>query len=139
MAQEVTNYARFYTLLSRMPYKGDKEDLKRSLVSEFSHGRTGSIKDVTWQEYNAMCAAMERTTPSQERDRWKEERRRARSVCLKLMQQIGVDTTNWNTVNRFCISPKIAGAKFRELDIEDLGHLSLKLRMILKKQKCKQH
>lgn len=134
MVQKVTNYVRFYTLLNRMPYKGDKEDLKRSLVSEFSHGRTGSIKDVTWQEYNGMCAAMERMTLSQERDRWKEERRRARSVCLKLMQQIGVDTTNWNTVNRFCISPKIAGGEFRELDVEDLGRLSLKLRMILRKQ-----
>lgn len=134
MAQEVTNYVRFYTLLSRMPYKGDKEDLKRSLVSEFSLGRTGTLKEITRQEYNAMCVAMERMMPSQERDRWKEERRRVRSVCLKLMQQIGVDTTNWNTVNRFCISPKIAGVEFRELDIEDLGRLSLKLRMILKKQ-----
>lgn len=84
-----------------------------------------------------MCAAMERMTPAQEQ--WKEERRQARSVCLKLMQQTGVDTTDWDTVNRFCMSPKIAGVEFRELDIEDLGRLSSKLRMILKKQKDKQH
>ncbi len=138
MAQEVTNYARFYTLLNRMPYTGDREDLKRSLVSEFSHGRTGSLREVTRQEYGSMCAAMERMVPSQEHEIWKEERRRARSVCLKLMQQIGVDTTSWDAVNSYCRSPKIAGAEFRELDIEDLGRLSLRLRMILRKQSKQQ-
>lgn len=134
MTQEVTNYARFYTLLNRMPYKGDKEDLKCSLVSEFSHGRTDSLKEVTKLEYNAMCVSMERVVPSEARRWWKEERRRARSVCLNLMQKIGIDTTDWTAINNYCRSPKIAGVEFRELDIEGLGRLSLKLRMILKKQ-----
>lgn len=137
MTQEVTNYARFYTLLNRMPYKGDKEDLKCSLVSEFSHGRTDSLKEVTKLEYNAMCVSMERVVPSEARRRWKEERRRARSVCLNLMQKIGIDTTDWTAINNYCRSPKIAGVEFRELDIDDLERLSLKLRMILKKQRTK--
>lgn len=134
MAQEVTNFARFYTLLNRMPYGGDKEELKQGLVSEFCHAGTNNLKDITKQEYNAMCAAMERMAPSDGREEYCKELRYNRSVCLKLMQKIGIDTTNWETVNKFCMNPKIAAMEFRRLDIADLNRLSYKLRMILKKQ-----
>ena len=38
------------------------------------------------------------------------------------------------TINDYCRSPKIAGVPFRELDIEALDKLSIKLRVILKKK-----
>ena len=131
------NYARFYTLLKRMPYEGDKEDLKRELVSQGTNGRTESLKDVTPREYAVICEAMERTVPAQKDRGYVEERRRERSICLKLMQQIGVDTTDWTAINSYCQSPKIAGKVFRDLSVEELHQLSLRLRMILKK--CTMH
>ena len=129
----IENYARFYTLLKRMPYEGDKDDLKRELVSQGTNGRTESLKDVTPKEYAAICEAMERVVPAALKDWYVEQRRRQRSICLKLMQQIGVDTTSWTAINNYCKSPKIAGKEFRTIGIEDLKNLSLKLRMILKK------
>ena len=77
---------------------------------------------------------MERVAPVNDRDKFVEQRRKSRSVCLRLLQKIGVDTTDWSAVNGYCKSPKIAGKVFAELDIEELQQLSKKLRMILKKK-----
>lgn len=137
MPGQVTNFARFYTLLNRMPYVGDKEDLKRELVLQGTNGRTNSLREVSKKEYAAICEAMERVAPGIDRDKFAEQLRKSRSVCLRLMQKIGVDTTSWRVVNDYCKSPKIAGADFRVLSIDDLDRLSLKLRMILKKQSDK--
>ena len=137
MSGQVTNFARFYTLLNRMPYVGDKEDLKRELVLQGTNGRTNSLREVSKKEYAAICEAMERVAPVNDRDKFAEQLRKSRSVCLRLMQKIGVDTTSWRVVNDYCKSPKIAGADFRVLSIDDLDRLSLKLRMILKKQSDK--
>lgn len=137
MSGQVTNYARFYTLLNRMPYVGDKEEQKRDLVLQGTNGRTNSLREVSKKEYAAICEAMERVAPGNDREEFVEQRRKSRSVCLRLLQKIGVDTTSWQAVNDYCKSPKIAGTEFRNLSIDDLDRLSLKLRMILKKQSDK--
>lgn len=134
MSGQVTNFARFYTLLNRMPYVGDREDLKRDLVLQGTNGRTGSLREVSKKEYAAICESMERVSPGNDREKYIEHRRRSRSICLKLLQKIGVDTTEWDKVNSYCKSPKIAGKVFRDLNLDELDELSLKLRMILKKQ-----
>lgn len=138
MKQEVTNFARFYALLRYMRFGDDdfREELKKSVVRKFTGGRTESLHEVTIKEYNAMCRAME-TMTGYVRKKNTSELKYSRSVCLHLMQKIGVDTADWNAVNRYCLSPRIAGKVFRLLSIEDLDTLSLKLRMILKKQKDK--
>lgn len=127
------NYARFYALLRRMRHGGDPEELKRQLVSQGTGGRTESLREVTPGEYASICNAMEREALPDTRSA-DEERRYWRSACLKLMQQIGVDTTSWAAVNAYCRSPKIAGVEFRRLEVEDLRALSRKLRVILKKE-----
>ena len=137
MQGQITNFARFYTLLNRMPYVGDKEDLKRELVLQGTNGRTNSLREVSKKEYVAICEAMERVAPGIDRDKFAEQLRKSRSVCLRLMQKIGVDTTSWKVVNDYCKSPKIAGADFRVLSIDDVDRLSLKLSRILKKQSDK--
>lgn len=137
MPGQVTNFARFYTLLNRMPYVGDKEDLKRDLVLQGTNGRTGSLREVSKKEYAAICESMERVAPGNDREKYIEQRRRSRSICLKLLQKIGVDTTEWDNVNSYCKSPKIAGKVFRDLNLDELDELSLKLRMILKKKSDK--
>ena len=64
----------------------------------------------------------------------REELRYRRSVCLKLMQKLGIDTSDWARVNAYCMNPRIAGRPFSEVSAEGLSELSVKLRMILKKQ-----
>lgn len=131
--QEVTNFARFYSILKRVPKIGDNEYLKKEMVSVATGGRTESLKEITRKEYDDLCNILEKRFP-EKRNIYVEQRRKKRSSCLKLLQKIGVDTTSWTAINNYCKSPKIAGKVFADLDIEELQLLSLKLRMILKKK-----
>lgn len=131
--QEVTNFARFYSILKRVPKIGDNEYLKKEMVSVATGGRTESLKEITRKEYDDLCNLLEKRFP-EKRNIYVEQRRKKRSSCLKLLQKIGVDTTSWTAINSYCKSPKIAGKVFADLDIEELQMLSLKLRMILKKK-----
>lgn len=134
MAQEVTNFARFYAVLGRMEFaSGDLcEEIRRGFVRQFSLGRTDSLREMTSVEYKTMCSELERTVGIS-RQKYVDELRRSRSVCLRLMQKIGVDTTDWTRVNEFCRHPRIAGKPFARITLEELEHLALKLRSIQRK------
>lgn len=119
------NYARFYALLNRLP-GADKE----TLVEQYTHGRTTRLHQTTLEEYNSMCDDMARVVGCDER---MAELRRRRSGCLKLMQMMGVDTTDWPTVDNFCLNPRIAGKPFARLSPDELGALQAKLRAIMRK------
>ena len=121
MANE-KNYARFYTLLKKLP-GADKE----VLVSSFTDGRTTSLREMSVKEYEAMCISLEEQTG------WKIELKKKRSLCLKLMQKAGIDTTDWQRINDFCRHPKIAGKVFAQLSLADLDSLQTKLRAIMRK------
>lgn len=139
MSGQVTNYARFYGLLKLMPGM-DKEELKQQLVMYWTMGRTDSLREMTQHEYHKMCDELNYTLKKQVQDdknTFDALRRQKRSTCLRLMQKIGVDTTDWNAVNSYCRSPKIAGTLFKNLSLDDLDDLSMKLRMILKKKNDK--
>ena len=124
------NYARFYTLLKKMP-GADKE----TLVEQYTSGRTTHLHETTIQEYNTMCSDMEQVAGYDERmSDIRRELRRKRSVCLKLMQQLGIDTTDWNRVNAFCEDARIAGKAFRHISIDELEVLAVKLRAIKRKK-----
>ncbi len=127
MGQEVSNYARFYLLLDRLPGTGDREETKRSLVSQHTGGRTDSLRSMTRAEYDACCATLERITGDRDRQR------RLRSETLRLMQKMGVDTTDWTRVNSLCMDRRIAGKPFGRLTNEELESLSRKLRGIRRK------
>lgn len=123
------NYARFYTLLKKLP-RADKE----TLVEQYTHGRTTHLHETSIQEYNTMCKDMERVAGYDERrEAMRKELKRKRSVCLKLMQQLGVDTTDWARVDNFCQNPRLAGKPFRNISMEELEDLSVKLRAIKRK------
>lgn len=129
------NYARFYTLLKKMP-GADKE----TLVEQYTNGRTTHLRETTQQEYNKMCRDMEQVAGYDERmSDIRRELRRKRSVCLKLMQQLGIDTTDWNRVNAFCEDTRIAGKAFRHISIDELEALAVKLRTIARKGGLKAH
>ena len=86
------------------------------------------------EEYEVCCTALEKLSGQDEwRQKLREELRRKRSVCLKLMQQLGIDTTDWNRVNEFCNNPRIAGKPFVQVSTAELEQLAIKLRAIQRK------
>ena len=53
------NYAAFYSLLNRLP-TSDRDALKESIVSQYTEGRTTSLRDMTLKEYSAAVSAMQK-------------------------------------------------------------------------------
>lgn len=134
MANE-RNYARFYTLLKLLP-GADKE----LLVAQYTDGRTTSLRETTRQEYDRMCRDMERETGYDEFvEGIRRQLRCRRSEVLKLMQQLGINTTDWNRVDAFCEDVRIAGKAFRHISIDELEALAVKLRTIARKGGLKAH
>ena len=131
---QISNYHRFYASFNRLPCGGDREDMKESLVSSYTNGRTTSLREMSEAEYNAMCAALEQKVTPNARALYIQERKRRRSSALHQLQLYGVDTTDWNKVNAFCEQPRIAGKPFRELDCEELEALTRKMRAIIRKR-----
>lgn len=130
MEQEVTNYARFYALLKKLP-GADKE----TLVYQFTGGRTKSLRQMSGKEYESMCNEMERVAGCDERrEAYRRELRRKRSAALHQMQLLGIDTADWDRVNDFCLDPRIAGTEFRRLDTDGLEALAKKIRAIRRKR-----
>lgn len=130
----VDNYGKFYKLLKLLP-GADKE----TLVRQFTNERTEHLRQMTQTEYELMCKEMERVVGYDERRAaLLKAMRKARSGVLHQMQLYGVDTSDWQTVDRFCLDRRIAGKKFRELDTGDLEVLYRKLRAIRQKKNKKQ-
>jgi hypothetical protein len=89
---------------------------------------------MTNKEYDAMCDAMqEQDKGYKAREIAREELRRRRSAALHLLQKNGIDTTDWNRINQYCVNPRIAGKPFGKLTIDELDLLCIKLRMIIRK------
>ena len=133
MTQEITNFGRFYAAFNLLPYKGDREEIKRSIVLQYTGNRTDSLRQMTRVEYDACCAALERASGRTDALKAK------RSSCLHLMQKLGVDTADWARVNNFCQHPKIAGKPFARITIQELEVLEVKLRSIQRKGGLKNH
>ena len=135
MAQEVTNFARFYVLLKERYAFASKElgeEFKASIVSQFTNGRTTSLREMSREEYDAMCDRLDGTSACILKS-IEAEHRRLRSRCLRQMQQLGIDTTDWTRINAFCQDPRISGKPFRQLSQDELEQLSVKLRAISRK------
>ena len=124
---EIDNYSRFYGLLRQLPQHFDRDEMKRTLVLQWTNNRTESLREMTRSEYNACCLALEELTGR------KDQQRKARSSCLRLMQKIGIDTTDWTRINLFCQDKRICGKVFGRLNVEELHSLETKLRSIERK------
>lgn len=128
------NYSRFYAIFNRLPYRGDREEFKKSVVMQYTWNRTEHLHEMTEREYNNCCAALEKMLAPDARDVFIRERKKWRSSALHQLQLYGVDTTDWNKVNAFCLQPRIAGKAFRDLDCEELEALTKKMRAIIRKR-----
>ncbi len=122
--ETVNNYKRFYSAFNRLRIYGDREETKSALVLQYTGGRTSSLKEVTAAEYRALCIGIEGMLGN------RDELKRRRSIALKLMQELEVDTTDWAQINDFCRHPRISGKAFGLLSIEELMELATKLRTI---------
>ena len=121
-----TNYAAFYALLKGMP-GASKEDL----VLQWTNGRTSSLKEMSEREYSLMIRQLRQQVENLE------EKKKARSAVLKQLQLYGIDTTDWDAVDRFCCTPRIAGKPFRYLTIPELKALRVKMLSIRNKAELK--
>ena len=121
-----TNYAIFYALLKSMP-GASKEDL----VLQWTNGRTASLKEMSEREYSLMIRQLRQQVENLE------EKKKARSAVLKQFQLYGIDTTDWDAVDRFCCNARIAGKPFRYLTIPELKSLRVKMLSIRNKAELK--
>ena len=120
------DYKRFWALLREMP-GAEKEEI----VLQFTCGRTTHLHLMTADEYRRMLGMMDGIVAGERRALL----RKWRSVCLKLMQEIGVVTADWDRVNAFTQNARIAGRAFGEIPAEGLKALAVKLRMIKRKRR----
>lgn len=118
------DYKIFYALMNQHPHV-DKEEL----VLQFTDGRTTSLREMTDTEYMQMVGALEEASaPS------RAELKRWRSSALLRIGRLGINTIdNWDGINAFVSSSKIAGKPFYELRVPELQQLVRKLEAIERK------
>lgn len=118
------DYKPFYALLKLHPHV-DKEEL----VLQFTDGRTTHLREMTDWEYMQMIGALEEASESS-----RTELKRWRSSALLRIGRLGINTIdNWDGINAFVSSKKIAGKPFYELRVQDLQQLVRKLESIERK------
>ena len=127
MRQQVTNFRRFYAAIKALDFVADRDDVKKNLVHQYTNGRTDSLREMTQTEYDRCCDDLERKVGRQD------ELRKERSKTLRLMQQMGVDTTDWNRVNLLCRDARIIGKDFYHITVEEHLELRRKLKSIERK------
>lgn len=120
------SYAEFYALLKKLPLAE-----KDVLISQWTDGATTSLKEMSEKQYRAMIRGMRAMIDSNE------DLRKLRSQVLRQLQIYGVNTTDWEEVDRFCKLPRIAGKRFCKLHGEELRSLLGKMRSINQKKREK--
>lgn len=123
-----SNYARFYALLGKSPSLD-----KNELVMQFTDGRTTHLHEMKQCEYDEMCDMLQYGS-SAEQEAEERALRKARSAVLVRIARLGIDTVdNWDGIDAFCLSPKIAGKRFAKMTTLELRTLVQKLEIIISK------
>lgn len=126
------SYSRFYGLLKKLSIPTDE---RVGLIRQFTKGRTLSLREMSEVEYKTMCDALEDTLSGKvNRELEYMNLKKKRSAVLHQMQKMGINTADWEVVNKYCQEPRIAGKVFRDLKAEDLDTLLIKLIMIHRKE-----
>lgn len=120
------SYGRFWRAWNRLSHR-DSEMEKIQFILSWTNGRAAHLSEMTQAEYDSACKELESVCG------YDQERKRHRSICLHLMQELGVNTGDWQCINDFCSHPRICGKVFAQLDISDLEALERKLRAIKRK------
>ena len=129
--QVIFNFGRFYGLLKNHPHAD-----RKALVYGVTGGETDDLKLVTKQEYKCLCDSLD---DSRNIEQW----RRSGSIMLALLQDIGVNTRDWNAVDKYLMQPRIFSGicrqpkRYIQTTTEEREHLIKRLRSILKKNEEK--
>ena len=124
------SYSKFYALLRKNP-RIDKDEM----VLQFTDGRTTHLTAMTDEEYSEMVETIERQTANT-----REELRSWRSSALLRIGRLGINTIdNWDGINAFTLSPKIAGKRFYDMNVADLQALVRKCEMIARAGGLRSH
>lgn len=127
--KKISNFGRFYALLKANP-QIDKD----SVIMQYTDGRTTHLREMSAQEYIEMCDAIEYGPGRQRQNEYETRRRKLRSAALLRIGRLGINTVdNWDGINAFCLSPKIAGKEFGQLSPTELEQLVQRLEMIIRK------
>lgn len=122
------DYSRLYALLRKHP-QADKDEL----VLQFTGGRTSHVSEMKRDEFIALCDALQYGSEQEQLARTI-ALKRARSSALLRIARLGINTIdNWDGINAFVSSPKIAGKKFYDLSTDELNALTSKLESIIRK------
>lgn len=108
-------------------------ETKRQMLLELTDGRTDSTKGLTDREAVYLCGFLNGGAQGS-RDAERDMLRKRRSGALRRMQRYGVDTTDWDRVDAFCLDPRIVGKRFYNLDAGELLDLIAKLERIIKRK-----
>lgn len=127
MARQISSYGRFFAALKALNPEGDAEEIRRSIILQYTDGRTASLREMSGAEYERCCCELEQRVGQ------KEELRKERSTTLRLMQKMGVDTTDWSRINNLTRNRRIIGKDFARITAEEHRVLRRKLRSIERK------
>ena len=120
------SYARFWAIFGQQQHI-DKDEL----VLQFTDGRTTHLSQMKADEYNELCDALE---GRYNKTAYEQQVKKARSAVLLRVGRLGINTIdNWDAINAFVSSPKIAGKAFYDLSIAELQQLVRKLEAIERK------
>ena len=118
------DYRQLFALLKLHP-QVDKDEL----VLQYTDGRTSHLREMKDKEYALMLSDLDAVT-----DQSHTELKRWRSSALLRIGRLGINTIdNWDGINAFVSSSKIAGKPFYELRVAELQQLVRKLEAIEKK------
>lgn len=121
-----SRYARYFCLIKGREHLIDKDDI----VMQFTEGRTTHIGEMTNAEFHEMCDAIEGRF---NRSVYEQQLKKSRSAVLLRVGRLGINTIdNWDEVNAFLLSPKIAGKLLYEMSVEEMKALVKKLEAIIK-------
>lgn len=149
MKKEKRNYRRLYYLVSKVKEQEPGIDVEKFIqgwIWQTTNERTYHKSELTGEEYDRICREISakymvkdeyfRTIEQMKTERLLKDKR---SAVLRRMQKIGIDTTDWDCVNRFLADNRIkAGKPFYKLTYDELSDLIPQLEAILKKQTEKQ-
>ena len=135
-------YSRFWAAFKRLSLGGNEAaGVKEVLVSQYTNGRTVHLHEMEVWEYARLCEAVERDAgkvaaakpqPAEKLRKADRGLKALRSRVLVEMRYWGVrglfhNRVNWEEVDRFCLSSRIAGKRFCLLNEEELESLLKKL------------
>lgn len=121
------NHREFFGLLKQMP-GANKEDV----VWQYSNGLTQSLStfaNCDPKGYRRMLIDLRKAVKTDTERATK----KLRSAILHRLQKHGVDTTDWDRVNRFLEQPRIAGKRLYDMSNQEMKALIPKMESILAK------